>query len=167
MLNWYVISSRFYYLQALIQRLQKKKDDDQGSRYVSLTRNIYRLANASTSLPLLSISIIRTLFLNLKEDALAFLAGTLVCNLKENMDRGVCVTAMRHIAAFMTAQPHIDFQNVLPSLVVAIADNDADVRQAALDCIAVMAANHTSLVAVYGFDTIYGEDSSNSNYRLG
>ncbi|KAF7977911.1 hypothetical protein HWV62_2480 [Athelia sp. TMB] len=138
--------------------------ETQGARYASLMRTIYRLANTSVSLPVLSTSIIRALFLTLKEDALAFLAGTVVSTLEAHEDQSIAVAALRHAAAFMTSQPHVDFQTVLPSFIVAIASDDADIRQAALECISVMANSQKNFVAVYGFDTIYGEGSKTLQY---
>ena len=123
-------------------------------------RAVYKLANSSASLPRLTTNIIRALFLNLKDDSLVFLAG-IVCRSHGIVeDKVMCVAALRHATSFLAAQPNVDFQTILPSLIVAILGTDVDIRGAALDCVAVLASNHKDLRAIYGFDTIYGEKSS-------
>jgi len=47
---------------------------ERGYLYVRLMRKVYKLAN-SPCLPLFSINLLRALFVNIKDDALAFLAG--------------------------------------------------------------------------------------------
>ncbi|KAJ7270888.1 hypothetical protein C8J57DRAFT_1507853 [Mycena rebaudengoi] len=49
--------------------------DIEGSTYVNLMRTVYKLANSTASVPVLTIGLLRELFVNLKDDALAFLAG--------------------------------------------------------------------------------------------
>ena len=124
-------------------------------------RAIYKLANSSASLPILTTNIIRALFLNLKEDSLVFLASVVVRSHDVKGDTATCVAALRHAASFLMAQPNVDFQTILPSLIVAISGVDIGIRAAAVDCVAVMANDHKDLSVVYGFDTIYGEQSSN------
>lgn len=135
-------------------------EHDKATRYVSLKRTIYKVANSSASLPLLSTSIISSLFLSLKDDALVFLAGIVAHSFEVKANRGMCVAALRHAASFMTAQPNVDFQAVLPSLIVAMMGADVDIREAALECVSIMAKNHKELTVVYGFDALYGESSS-------
>ena len=74
-------------------------------------------------------------------------------------DKAICVAALRHAASFLTAQSKVDFQTILPSLIVAISGPDADIRAAAMDCVAIVASHHQDLTSVYGFDTIYGQKS--------
>ena len=121
---------------------------------------VYKLANASPSLPSLTTNIIRALFVNLKDDSLVFLIGIVMQSLGINENRGHCTTALRHAAAFLKAKPNMDFQVILPSLVVAMQDADSGIREAALECVEVMAANNKEIQGVYAFDVIYGESSS-------
>ena len=120
---------------------------------------VYKLANASPSLPSLTTNIIRALFVNLKDDSLVFLIGILMQSLGINENRGHCTTALRHAAAFLKAKPNVDFQVILPSLVVAMQDADSGIREAALECVELMAANNKEIQGVYAFDVIYGESS--------
>ena len=133
--------------------------DERGWRYISLMGTVYKLANALPSLPSLTTNILRTLFVNLKDDSLVFLIGILMQSLGTNGNRGLCVTALRHATSFLKAQPNVDFQVILPSLVVAMQDADSGIREAALECVEVMVANNKDIQVVYGFDVIYGESS--------
>lgn len=133
--------------------------DQRGWRYVSLLRDVYKVANSSASLPLLSTNIIRSLFLNLKDDSLVFLAGIITRSLSKPEDKGICVIALRHAYSFFQAQPNVDFQAVLPSLIIALQHINLDISEATLDCIAIMVTNHRNVDMLYGSDTIYGEGS--------
>jgi hypothetical protein len=122
-------------------------------------RAVYKLANFSGSLPLLITNIMRSLFLSLKDDSLVFLMGIVVRSLDVIEERGMCFAALRHAAAFLAAHPNVDFQTILPALIIAMQGADSRTREAALDCVTVMATNDKSLSSVYGFDTIYGDGS--------
>jgi U3 small nucleolar RNA-associated protein 10 len=122
-------------------------------------RAVYKLANSSPFLPILTTNIIRALFLSLKDDSLVFLAGIITRFHGVERDKAMCVAALRHAASFLSAQPDIDFQTIIPSLIVAISGGDIDIRVAAMDCVAVVANHKENLNAVYGFDTLYGEQS--------
>jgi U3 small nucleolar RNA-associated protein 10 len=127
-------------------------------------RSIYQLANASTSLPVLSSSILQILFHNLKGHSIAFLAGIWTAGFSENFEdsRGI---SLLHAAAFLEARiledDGIDFQTIVPSLLVALQSPDSQIRQGALECISrVRILAERSLKSVYRFDVIYGETNS-------
>ncbi len=127
-------------------------------------RSIYQLANASTSLPVLSSSILQILFHNLKDHSIAFLAGIWTASSSEDFEdsRGI---SLLHAAAFLEAHiledDGIDFQTIVPSLLVALQSPDSQVRQGALECISrVRMLAERSLKSVYRFDVIYGETNS-------
>lgn len=132
---------------------------------------MYRLSNSSPSLPLLSTHLLRALFVNLGDDALAFLVGVWLTAAGEGaqdaQDGAVHIqyAALRHACAFLEAhvatQRTVDFQTVLPAMLVMLQSADAGVRDAALRCIAVVTKLPFSkeVEAVYAFDTIYGADT--------
>jgi hypothetical protein len=52
----------------------------------------------------------------------------------------------------------VDFQTILPALVICLQSADPETRTAALDCIAVQRSlAEQRFSAVYAFDAIYGE----------
>jgi U3 small nucleolar RNA-associated protein 10 len=130
-----------------------------GTRYLSLMHAVYKFANSFASLPILTTNVIRALFLKLQEDSLVFLAGIVARSYEVKEDKAMCVAALRHAASFLAAQPSVDFQTILPSLIVAISGADCSIRATAVDCITTMARDDNDLNAVYGFDTVYGEHS--------
>jgi U3 small nucleolar RNA-associated protein 10 len=117
-------------------------------------RTIYHLANVSTTL-------LQALFVNFKEDALAFLAGIWSTNDAEILKESRSVTLL-HAAAFLEAHiledDGIDFQTILPPLLVALQDPDAQICQGALECISrIRILSDRRLSSVYRFDTVYGD----------
>lgn len=143
--------------------------DNRPVRYIQLLRAVYHLSNSSASLPLLSTHLLRTLFINLGDDALSFLAGIwLTASADSQEGEGeahIQYSALRHAGAFLEAHVEarrtLDFQTVLPAMLVALQSADAGVREAAVRCIAVVVklsfANEAE--GVYAFDAIYGASS--------
>ncbi|KAI0790983.1 hypothetical protein C8Q75DRAFT_805854 [Abortiporus biennis] len=137
-----------------------------GTSYVLLVRAIYKLANTSSASFSLSTYLLRMLFIGLGDDALAFLAGTWL----EVDDASTCYAALRHAVAFLEAhratQHLIDFQTVLPAILVALCHNDQRVRGSAVDCISVLLVlcEGKKPSSVYAFDAIYGPRSSSLQY---
>ncbi|KAI0354312.1 hypothetical protein OH77DRAFT_530067 [Trametes cingulata] len=148
----------------------------QGARYVKLMRDVYRLSNSSAYLALLSTHLLRALFVNLGDDALAFLAGIWLTaspgpgSTLQLEQSHVQYAALRHAGAFLEAhvvtQRTIDFQTVLPAMLVMLQSPDASVRESANKCIAVIHKLSASkeAEAVYAFDAIYGTDSAKLQY---
>jgi len=137
---------------------------DFAQRYVYLMRSIYKLANASSNVPVLATTLLQILFVNLKQDTLAFLAGIWATGGKEDSKESRSV-ALLHAVAFLEA--HIleddgtDFQTILPTLLVALQNPDQQVCQGALECISrirILASGKLS--SVYRFDVIYGHGDS-------
>ncbi|KAJ7146113.1 hypothetical protein C8R44DRAFT_600928 [Mycena epipterygia] len=134
-----------------------------------LMRTVYKLANSSAVVPLLTVGLLRELFINLKDDALGFLAGLWTACLASAAGNSTCVVALRHAAAFLEAHiaeaDGVDFQTILPSLIICLQSSEPEIRAAALDCISLqrnLAAQRFS--AVYAFDAIYGESESKLQY---
>ncbi|KAF8154101.1 hypothetical protein B0H34DRAFT_800000 [Crassisporium funariophilum] len=143
---------------------------DRGDRYVHLMRFVYKLANVSTTLPVLASTLLQSLFINLKDDALAFLAGIWATrnanddNLQESRR-----IALLHAAAFLEADiledDGMDFQTILPALLVALQDPDSEIRQGALECISrIRILSDCTLKSVYRFDAIYGSSDRTLQY---
>lgn len=127
-------------------------------------RSIYQLANASTSVPVLSTTLLQILFATLKGDALSFLAGIWTI---DNMDdfKDSRSISLLHAAAFLEAHiledDGVDFQTILPALLVALRSSDPQICLGALECISrVRILADRKLSSVYKFDVIYGENDS-------
>lgn len=133
-----------------------------------LIRSIYQLANASTSIPVLSSSLLQILFVNLKGDALAFLAGIWSSGNADEYKDSKAISLL-HAAAFLEAHlledDGLDFQTILPALLVALQTSDAHICQGALECISrVRILAERKLSSVYRFDAIYGHNDSKKKY---
>ncbi|PIL25975.1 hypothetical protein GSI_11729 [Ganoderma sinense ZZ0214-1] len=148
--------------------------DNRASRYIQLLRAVYHLSNSSPSLPLLSTHLLRTLFINLGDEALSFLAGIWLTASAESQDgegkAHIEYAALRHAGAFLEAHVQakrtLDFQTALPAMLVALQSADAGVREAAVRCIAVVVKLSFASEAegVYAFDAIYGAESAALQY---
>ncbi|KAI0670242.1 hypothetical protein C8Q78DRAFT_1138718 [Trametes maxima] len=150
--------------------------DDQGARYIQLLRDVYRLSNSSAHLALLSTHLLRALFANLGDDALAFLVGVWLAastdphSKLQDEQSHIQYAALRHAGAFLEAhivtQRVVDFQTVLPAMLVMLQTPDTSVREAAIKCIAVVIkiAFEKAAESVYAFDAIYGSESAKLQY---
>ncbi|KAF7307826.1 U3 small nucleolar RNA-associated protein 10 [Mycena kentingensis (nom. inval.)] len=128
--------------------------------YIRIQRAVYISANSTARLPHVTIALLSALFINLKDDALAFLAG--LCATVN--DSTISAIALRHAKAFFAAheaeEDGVDFQTILPSLVVSLGHADAAVRVAASECIEVLLKlSAQKFSTVYAFDAIYGNES--------
>ncbi|KAI0092311.1 armadillo-type protein [Irpex rosettiformis] len=138
-------------------------------RYVANARSLYMLANSTTSLPAISRHIIRILVGSLGDDALKFLAGIWL-NGANGVDSTTRYASLRHASAYLEAhfstQRFVDFQVIVPALLVALADGDSRVREAGLDCVTVLfrLSQAKKPVSVYAFDEIYGPGSTHLQY---
>ncbi|KAH9921142.1 uncharacterized protein B0H18DRAFT_1086220 [Fomitopsis serialis] len=118
-------------------------------RPVGLLRAVYILSNSSASLPVLSLHLLRVLFVNLGDESLGFLAGIWLSPL--NRRRGAMSTT--YAPPRFTMPPH-----VLPAVLVALQSPERRVREAAVTCI----RNEPS--AIYAYDAIYGPTSNLLQY---
>ena len=124
---------------------------------------MYTISNSDVTLPLLSTHLLRLLFINLGDDALVFLAGLW---LSPASGTHIQYAALRHACAFLEAHEAtrfaLDFQTVLPALLVALQSADEGVRIAAVRCLAVVARLAAANAAdrVYAFDAVYGVEGS-------
>ncbi|KAF7297329.1 U3 small nucleolar RNA-associated protein 10 [Mycena indigotica] len=130
--------------------------------YVKLQRVVYKATSSTSRLPHVTIGLLSLLFVHLKDDALAFLAG--LCVTDRDVDGAISVVALRHALAFLQAHKAesdgVDFQTIVPALIVCLQHPVAAVRIATLDCVEILnglAENKFS--TVYAFDVIYGTES--------
>lgn len=149
-------------------------EESRGVQYVTLMTTIYALANAASILPLLSAYLLRALFISLKSDALIFLAGVWTSASKNPITETrtqVQLAALAHACAFLiaheAAQGSIDFQTIVPLVLVALESPDQSVRATAVQCLSVLGrlSQVVKPKAVYAFDTIYGSHSGEIIWR--
>jgi len=125
-------------------------------------RAVYNLANRSSFLVLTS-SLLRTLFLNLKSDALVFLAGIWAREPPMSADNSsLHEIALRHAAAFLEAHvledDGVDFQTIVPALLIALQSAIGGARKAAVECLnRIRLISEKRLKNVYKFDMVYGD----------
>ncbi|KAF8525719.1 armadillo-type protein [Gautieria morchelliformis] len=146
--------------------------DMRGKNFKELAHSIYALANSSSTAGSLSTSLLKALFVNLREQTLLFLAGVWTCGILSDTELvDLSHAALFHGAAFLRAQvgdeehPH-DFQVVLPPLFIALRSAHPAVRSAAMDCVSIISqsATATGSPAVYALDSVYGTRSSDVQY---
>ena len=148
--------------------LQTTPPQDSAARFVDLMRTVYVLANSSATLPALSTHLLRSLFINLGDDALQLLAGIWLHSDSSAPSTPAEFASLRHAAAFLEAhfatQSSVDFQTVLPALLVALQHSDRRVREAALECVDVLArlSQAQKPSGIYAFDALYGSASGES-----
>lgn len=118
--------------------------------------------NASPTLSVIPASLLRAQFIRLADDALAFLVGVWLSEEDARLRRTALSHAFAFIAAHETTENTIDFQTVLPALLVALGDSDRAVRHQASECVQLLARLSKAKQAsgVYAFDSIYDKSSS-------
>jgi len=133
--------------------------DDEETSFKRYAKTTYLWAN-SDILPLqLARSLLQSLFLQLGSEALLFLASVWT---DHDNSSGLRLAALKHASSFVMAhkgQNGIDFQLLLPSILIALGDNQQKVRVggvALLKSIVLLAGNGDE---VYALDTIYGAKS--------
>lgn len=136
---------------------------DPNQCYVSSMQEIYALASVSAcAVPnQFSSSVLQVLFLNLRDNSLAFLLGALLSS-SPSLER-VRTHALLHVLAFIRGHSGvtaIDFQTVLPSLIAILSDVRCDKRDRALifESISLLGSSFEKK-HVFALDTIYGSAS--------
>ena len=157
-----------------LNRVTRPDDDTRGAQYVTLMATLYALANAASTLPLMSAYLLRALFISLKDDALVFLAGvwsSTPSDASEETRTQTQLAALAHASAFFIAhqasQEPVDFQTIVPSILAVLESPNQPVRAAAVQCLSILRqlSQAGKPKAVYGFDTVYGIQSGESNYQ--
>jgi len=148
--------------------------DTRGQHFSELAHSIYTLANVSSEVPSLSTNLTKALFVNIREQALLFLASVWTRALLDDMDSLlVPQAALFHAAAFLKAQtahnqhPQ-DFQTIIPALLVALRAGKKEVRTATTECIAIIVQSTpaASASSVYALDSIYNTSGGMSIFTL-
>ena len=131
------------------------------AKFVRLMRSLYKLTSSS-SLSVIPASLLRAQFIHLADDALAFLVGVWLSEEDARLRRIALSHAFAFIAAYEVTETIIDFQTVLPALLVALGDPDRGVRHQASECVQLIARLSKAKQAsgVYAFDTIYEKSTS-------
>ena len=127
---------------------------------------MYKLTNASPALSVIPASLLRAQFIHLADDALAFLVGVWLSEEDPRLRRTALSHAFAFIAAHEATENIIDFQTVLPALLVALGDPDRGVRHQASECVKLLArlSKAKQALGVYAFDAIY--EKSNSKFPV-
>ncbi|KIJ26856.1 hypothetical protein M422DRAFT_272003 [Sphaerobolus stellatus SS14] len=119
-------SGTLHRLQIAILALIPSSADTRRKHFPELARSIYRLANISSAVPILSTMLTKPLFVNIREQALLFLASVCTHSLLDDIHSAVLPQpALFHAAAFLKAQisdskqPQ-DFQTIIPSILIAL-----------------------------------------------
>jgi U3 small nucleolar RNA-associated protein 10 len=139
------------------------------SRFAHLAYAIYSIVNSSLAPSNLSNPLLRALFSALRDDALLFLASiyTAPPSHPETFPVELQKVALRHAEAFLKAHLNVgqgkdvvDFQTVVPSLLVALGSVERENREAALSCLKLVPEVIGSQSGVpYALDRIYGSGS--------
>jgi U3 small nucleolar RNA-associated protein 10 len=147
-------------------------NDTPGPQFVGLLQRLYGIANASALLPLLSTNLLRALFISLGPDTLLFLTGissiTAPTSALGSKEERIAHAALSHAVAFFAAHQGAsgptDFQTVVPSLIVDLQTESRIVREAALECLALVnrLVQTGKPESVYAMDDVYGHHSCKS-----
>ncbi|WVQ66419.1 uncharacterized protein L199_004599 [Kwoniella botswanensis] len=129
--------------------------------YELFAQEVYQWTNTGLLPTPLAQNLLRALLAQLGEDALLFFASIWT---------GPSFTALRtaslrHALAFVSAysgirsQQGIDFQIMVPIVLIALQDSEKPIRSAAVDLLKAMADNAQSGENIYALDTVYGDRS--------
>lgn len=144
--------------------VQVDASKDRGARYLYLLRAVYSSVNSALSSNALASYINHSLFRQLGVDSLLFLAGLWL-----HASEAIKYVALRHTSAFLRAhssETPVDFQTILPALLCALQSSDRRVRDASLECIAILsqASVAAKSSAVYAYEQVYGPSSVSLQY---
>lgn len=170
----------------LSQAEEVLKDASQNDLECNAVTNGYKDSNKAVELYILAMSasfdrstqaqssqILTSLFSKIGDASLTLLASVWTCfNLKSE----IRFAALCHSHAFLTAFTvkdskirHVDFQTIIPSLLVALKDAEAFIRLEALQCLDRISTITEAIenkskkeekFELYGYDTIYGKSHS-------
>ncbi|KAF9268872.1 hypothetical protein L218DRAFT_536645 [Marasmius fiardii PR-910] len=150
----------------------QRNPDDRGYHYTELVRKIYK--NCNSLHPNLKRHILRNLFLSLKGDALLFFAGIFSSSCydseRDDVKIQMKLSALHYASAFVEAaedseEVGIDFQTIVPSLLVALQDGSPEVRKGATQLlIKIKQSTEKKFGSVYAFDVVYGESKHDIQY---
>ena len=128
--------------------------------YKTLAEDLYIWSNSSI-LPLdLSKALLRSLFAQLGQDALVFFASVWTSTRPAGLRASALKHALAYIRAHSDLQGGIDFQSIIPAILIALQDGDKSVRTSGVAVLQAVLDVSKSSDNVYSLDTIYGDRSS-------
>ena len=141
--------------------------DELGVQYAEVLRGCYTLSIClPNSLRFISKIVINAIFQSIKNDTACFLTAIWT---DTALPASLQVAALKHCQAFVVSKTDgtdfkQDFQIILPALLIALTLPSQATREAAMDCIAVLAMSDASAkdVPIYAFDALYGSFSGRS-----
>lgn len=128
-------------------------------------RTVYYIASTSSLSPVIATGLLQVLFMNLKDDTLAFLAGIWSGARRAEDNEQLQALALLHASVFLQAHiddnDGVDYQTIVPLLLIGLSNPSGLVRQAAIKCVVqLQVLAERQLLTVYKFDGIYGVTES-------
>jgi U3 small nucleolar RNA-associated protein 10 len=147
---------------SLYSRAPQGNAATRNAKFVRLMRSLYKLTSSSSFLSVIPASLLRAQFIHFADDALTFLVGVWLSEEDARLRRIALSHAFAFIAAYEATETIVDFQTVLPALLVAFGDPDRGVRHQASECVQLITRLSKAKQAsgVYAFDAIYEKSTS-------
>lgn len=151
---------------AIAKTTQSNKGDatwlsHEQSDFKTFVGEVYTWANSDILPPALAKGLLRSLFMQLGEETLLFLASVWT---QRSASLAIRTAALKHAGAFVAAHKGqtdgTDFQLVLPSLLIAFSDTEKKIREAGISVVKAISAVNTGSENVYALDSVYGSKSS-------
>ncbi|KAJ3898549.1 armadillo-type protein [Lentinula edodes] len=154
--------------------------------YASLLQQLYLFANTTMSgSPQARIYVIRTLFAKLGGEVGVFLSSIWLqfCCKSDTEDEDISMLgsfALYHLAAFLQAhtispsagKAVVDFQILVPMVVIALSSSVQEVRKAAVECLSALTVlsvdgnnKRKKFDVVYAFDRVYGNERAEAELQ--
>lgn len=156
--------------------LQTNDQINSNSNLFSLFRNIYSLTNNFKLNPTLAKTLLAMTFSSLGNSVLGFLTRIFTSSADEGSSTLLRLASISHCSAFLkaflpskegeTETPSIDFQTIVPALLIALSDEKDQVRWKAIECLQIVkeinerCKKQNGKVEVWEYDRIYGERES-------
>ncbi|EJU00234.1 hypothetical protein DACRYDRAFT_23206 [Dacryopinax primogenitus] len=143
------------------------ENDGRGMRYAALSRAVFRFSNQDgVSSPARTKCLIR-LFKTLGDDCLAVLSGIWADHSTPPQTRAAALSLGSAMLQSVESDDTIDYQVVLPSVLVSLSDPSVIVREGGIQCLKVLAGlfrSHKKPKAIFAIDALYGLQSSHVQY---
>ncbi|CAO1622695.1 unnamed protein product [Sympodiomycopsis kandeliae] len=142
--------------------------------HVAIARGLYQQANSDSQNVIAGRELLAALFSQLGESAATFLAGVWIQNGQGN--EMLSLAALRHLRVLLSAYSSdaslqcSDFQALLPTLLLATANEHVNVRKEAAQCVRLVTqlakagAEKPSQAQIWGYDGVYGPGSEALKY---
>lgn len=157
-----------------ITAMPQSGEDSRGSRHVLLARQLWSVSQDAGLDPKITSSILTSLFSALgSENVLSFLSGIWCSSSPPRQRENALLYGRAYLQAHVsgdTDKVAVDFQTIVPSLLVALQDTEKGARQEAIGCVKVIReiteTKFSSGSPVYGFDVVYGSTDRESFCRF-